>query len=85
MKNNDDVIVVMSGDKLFLENEKNVYSYFRGWTYGLFARGVRKVIRRMHLGFIELLLYGDWTKMIKNSSVVILFDSNGEYSERVPK
>lgn len=85
MSDNGDILIIKRNSGFFLDSEENVCPYFNKSAYFLPFRALRKIARKFNFSFVNRLFYGKWKRVVGTKSVVILFDSNGEYSEYVPK
>ncbi len=66
------VVIIRSNSLAFLPNAKEVYLCYH--SYCLFARILRKLLKKLRLRCAVPFFYGKWKREIKGCSVVIIFD-----------
>ena len=75
-KMNQKTIIIKSNNFIFFHGLNNIYAYY--FSYGLFFRAVRKVLKKIKLCYFYTFFYGKWKRQLKITELVILFDNGIE-------
>lgn len=76
MNKRNTIIIKGSHDVFFDGLDDTVYSYYT--SYGLFMRGVRKILRKLGLHKVCSVFYGNWKKHLMGIKLIILFENGIE-------
>ena len=79
--NSDRAIIIKGNGRSIFDGVDDVYDYCR--NDGIFIRVFRKLTKKLRISFFEPLFYGEWKTILKECNVVIVFDNDYEFIDKI--